>query len=64
MPQIQFRRYPALGERRLRRLLAIIREYLDCLDSGRSPPARLGRAACKFCAGHVGHGQGDNPMAG
>ena len=34
-PKIEFHRYPARTEGHLRRLLAIIREYLDALDAGR-----------------------------
>ena len=34
-PKIEFHAYPAREERHLRRLFAIIREYLDSLDAGR-----------------------------
>jgi putative RecB family exonuclease len=49
-PQIQFHRYPARGEQHFRRLFAIIREYLDCLDSGRfCIRPGWGCASCEFC---------------
>ena len=34
-PKIEFHAYPARTERHFRRLLALIREYLDALDAGR-----------------------------
>lgn len=51
-PQIQFHRYPARGEQHYRRLFAIIREYLDCLHSGRfTIRPGWGCASCEFCHG-------------
>lgn len=51
-PQIQFHRYPARGEQHYRRLFAIIREYLDCLHSGRfTIRPGWGCASCEFCMG-------------
>ncbi len=35
VPQIKFHRYPARTENDLRRLFAVIREYLDAIDCGR-----------------------------
>ena len=35
VPQIHFHRYPAHGKRHFLRLFAVIRAYLDALDSGR-----------------------------
>jgi len=34
-PKIEFHRYPARSDRHFRRLFAIIREYLDAMDSGK-----------------------------
>lgn len=57
-PQIQFHRYPARGEQHYRRLFAIIREYLDCLHSGRLT-IRPGWVAHRvsFAWGRVGLGR-------
>lgn len=49
-PQIQFHRYPARAEQHYRRLFAIIREYLDCLHSGRfTIRPGWGCSSCEFC---------------
>ena len=34
-PKVEFHRYPARSDRHFRRLFAVIREYLDAVDSGR-----------------------------
>ena len=34
-PKVEFHRYPARTETHFRRLMAVVREYLDALDSGR-----------------------------
>lgn len=49
-PQIQFHRYPARTAQHYRRLFAIIREYLDCLHSGRfNIRPGWGCSSCEFC---------------
>jgi hypothetical protein len=35
IPQVHFHRYAARGDQHFRRLLAVIRAYLDDLDAGR-----------------------------
>lgn len=53
VPQIQFYRYPARSEQHFRRLFAVIREYLDALDSGRFVfRPGWGCASCDFCHTH------------
>ena len=52
-PQIQFHRYPARSEQHFRRLFAVIRQYLDALDSGRFAfRPGWGCASCDFCHTH------------
>jgi hypothetical protein len=52
-PQVQFQRYPSRTEQHFVRLFAVIREYLDALDSGRFifRPS-WGCASCEFCQTH------------
>jgi putative RecB family exonuclease len=52
-PQVQFHRYSARTDGHFRRLFAVIREYLDALDSRRfvfRPSG--GCASCEFCHAH------------
>lgn len=50
--QIQFHRYPARAEQHFGRLFAVIRQYLDALDSRRFVfRSGWGCASCKFCHG-------------
>ena len=52
-PKIEFHRYPAREEAHLRRLFAVIREYLDALDVGRfNFRPNWGCSMCDFCGSH------------
>jgi putative RecB family exonuclease len=51
-PQVHFHRYPARDYRHFQRLFAVIRAYLDDLDSGRFVfRPGWGCASCEFCHG-------------
>ena len=58
-PKIEFHSYPARTDAHFRRLFAVIREYLDALDSGRfnyRPGFHCGM--CDLAAGHCREWQG------
>jgi hypothetical protein len=51
--KVGFHRYPARTETHFRRLLAVIREYLDALDSGRfNYRPGFGCGMCDFAHTH------------
>lgn len=53
VPKVEFHAYPARGEGHFRRLFALIREYLDALDSRRfSFRPGFGCGMCDFCQTH------------
>ena len=52
-PKIEVHRYPARSEAHFRRLFAVIREYLDALDSGRfNFRPTWGCSMCEFTNSH------------
>jgi putative RecB family exonuclease len=52
-PQVQFHRYPARTKQHFQRLFAVIREYLDALDSRRFTfRPSWGCASCDYCHTH------------
>lgn len=53
VPKVEFHAYPARGEGHFRRLFAVLREYLDALDSRRfSFRPGFGCGMCDFCQTH------------
>jgi putative RecB family exonuclease len=53
VPKVEFHAYPSRGEGHFRRLFAVIREYLDTLDSHRfSFRPGFGCGMCDFCRTH------------
>jgi len=59
VPKVEFHAYPARTEAHIRRLFAVLREYLDALDSGRfnyRPGLHCGY--CDFCQTHCRNWRG------
>ncbi len=53
VPKVEFHAYPARSDGHFRRLFAVIREYLDSLDSNRfSFRPGFGCGMCDFCQTH------------
>ena len=52
-PKVEFHRYPARTDAHFRRLFAVLREYLDSLDSGRfNYRPGFGCGMCDFRESH------------